>query len=279
MAASPDNYFPLWTRKQAKQELKLRRLVKNVSPKFQQIAYSLLTRSSGRPSTTFKDDDGLVAANQLGKQIWFPHPIPLINMSHIAVGYVEHLKRKYSLPGFVEVEAGDVVVDCGAFVGGFGLSAIEKASELHIFEPAPENMKATERNFADRKNVHLNPVGLYSADDTLSFKLSSSAVEHSFLTPDDGGVVSSVDVVVRRLDTYFEERGVKPDFLKVEAEGVEIEVIEGMGELRPAKIAIDVSPERDQESPAEHLASELSKIGYETQQRHFMLFARRLSDG
>ncbi len=214
-----------------------------------------------------------MGARQIGTTVWFSDPIPLINFSHIAVGYVEQLRRKYSLPGFVEVSSGDVVVDCGAFVGGFSLSAATCASEVHIFEPAPENMKAVARNFADFNNASLNPVGLDNFDGELNFQLSDSAVEHSFMTPDDGVVTSTLKVPVSRLDTYFAKHQNRPNFTKIEAAGVEIEVFEGLGELRPEKIAFDVSPERDQESPADYLTARLEELGYLTQRRYNVLFA------
>jgi len=63
------------------------------------------------------------------------------------------------------------------------------------------------------------------------------------------------------------------DFVKLEAEGVEIEVFEGLGELKPRKFAIDVSPERNGESPGPELTVRLEELGYNTHQRGHVLFA------
>ena len=39
----------------------------------------------------------------------------------------EMLKKKYTLPGFLEVHKGDTVVDVSAFVGGFPVAVASKA--------------------------------------------------------------------------------------------------------------------------------------------------------
>jgi len=101
-----------------------------------------------------------------------------------------------------------------------------------------------------------------------------SAVEHSFLDPDDGGLIETLNIPVQRLDTYFAAVGNQPDFVKIEAEGVEVEVLAGQGELRPSKIAIDASPERNAMSPNDEMTATLEGMGYTCQRRRYMLFAR-----
>lgn len=257
-------------------ENSIRKRCVNLPAKRIETIYSVFTAlMPSLVTTTFQQETNAVIVRQQGQDIAFPKPLPLIKYSHISFGYKEILKRKYSLPGFVEVTPGDVVVDCGAFVGGFSLSACEIASEVHIFEPSAENVAAIRRNFDGKRHVHVNSCGLFDAEKEVTINLSSSAVEHSLLEPDEGTLVSSEKISVRRLDSYFSEQTSQPDFVKIEAEGVEIEVFDGLGALRPAKIAIDVSPERNGESPAEILQQKLESIGYEHQRRLNMLFARR----
>ena len=55
---------------------------------------------------------------------------------------------------------------------------------------------------------------------------------------------------------------------------MELEVFDGLGGLRPAKFAIDVSPEREGESPAEAFRDRFECLGYEVQQRAHVMFAR-----
>jgi len=226
--------------------------------------------------TRFQVEDEYVLAHQCGRSIAFPQPLPLIKYAHLSCGYEEWLAHKYALPGFVEVEQGDLVVDCGAYVGGFSLSAVKKARAVHLFEPDLANFRCIARNCQGAANVRLNQAGLYDRDDDMLLNISASSVEHSFLAPDDGQVVRKQSVRVERLDTYCRRNGIDAlDFLKIEAEGVELEVFAGLGELGVRKLAIDVSPERDGESPAPEFAERLAARGYQIQQRGYVLFARR----
>lgn len=60
----------------------------------------------------------------------------------------------------------------------------------------------------------------------------------------------------------------------IEAEGVELEVFDGLGAILPRKFAIDVSPERNGESPADEFLERFARMGYATRQRGHALFAR-----
>jgi FkbM family methyltransferase len=202
----------------------------------------------------------MTIARQRGGEIAFPRPLPLVKLSHILFGYEEWLQRKYCLPGFVEVEPGDVVVDCGAYVGGFSLSAVRIARELHAFEPEPRNFACVLRNLARHPNVRANNAGLYCETKLASLNISASSVEHSLLRPDDGAPVAVMEIQVITLADYCRMHGVdRLDFVKIEAEGVELEVFAGLGTIRPRKFAIDVSPERDGQSPAEENSAPGSK--------------------
>jgi len=256
-------------------EKTIRKLCTHLKPQGIQKAYELLTLLPWFVRSRFEMKSDAVLVVQLGRVLFFPNPMPLIKYSHISFGYIEILKRKYSLPGFVEVERGDVVVDCGAFVGGFAMSSVNVAESVHLFEPSAENAVCIRENLINDAKVFINEFGLYNEDAEKKLNHSPSAVEHSILEPDDGIILATSTITVKRLDTYFNNLGVIPDFVKIEAEGVEIEVFEGLGLLRPKKIAIDASPERNGESPIDELETRLNKIGYECRRRGFMLFARK----
>lgn len=225
--------------------------------------------------TSLGASENMIVAKQLDREIYFPRPLPMVKYSHIIYGYEELLHRKYTLPGFVQVEPGDIVIDCGAYVGGFSLSAAKIASAVHVFEPDGENFACLKRNLSCHDNVHFNCAGLYSETRRMKLNVSASSVEHSLLEPDDGSIVRVQEIDVMRIDDYVRMENVdRIDFVKVEAEGVEVEVFEGLGELKARKLAIDVSPERNGLSPAEDFWNILRDLGYEIQQRRNVLFAR-----
>lgn len=210
-----------------------------------------------------------------GEQILsFPRPLPLIKFQHVSAGYENWLREKYALPGFVEVEPGDVIVDCGAYVGGFALGAARIAGQVHVFEPEARNFDCCRRNLSDFENITLVQRGLYKHAGTTQLNISSSSVEHSLLLPDDGDVIGTQKLQLESLGDYCAAQGIERlDFVKIEAEGVELEVFEGLKGLRPRKLAIDVSPERNGESPAETFREILMGLGYVVKQRGHVMFA------
>lgn len=256
----------------------MRRIVRHTSESAQTSIYSRFSKWFRRlADTDFEFEDQTLLAHQKGERIAFPRPLPTVNLQHICFGYEDWLRRKYSMPGFVEVLEGDVVIDCGGYVGGFALSASRLASKVYVFEPAPLNAGCARRNLEIRDNVTIVEAGLYFESGQMTLNLSSSAVEHSLLSPDKGATGLTQSIPVWSLNDFCKLNEVHAlDFVKIEAEGVELEVWEGLANLRPSRIAIDVSPERDGESPVEEFKARLSAAGYEHRQRNSMLFAKRI---
>lgn len=271
------DYFPSQPRDVRAFEARYRSVVKSCPDDARYALYSLMAEA--HPSLVeaeFQAAEDFMTIQQAGETLFFPRPIPLVIMSHIVFGYETWLKHKYSLPGFVQVEQGDVVIDCGAYVGGFSFSAAQVAKSVHVFEPERKNFRATQRNLAKFENVVVSHCGLYSHNQMAALNISESSVEHSLLSPDDGDAIGTETVKLERLDTYCAQSGLScPDFVKIEAEGVELEVFEGLGDLRPSKIAIDVSPERNGLSPAEAFKELLLERRYEVRRRGNVMFAKR----
>ena len=230
---------------------------------------------SGFVETSFQIEGPTILCRQIGQSLRFPNPIPWRVYVHILCGYPEWLRRKYTLPGLCEVLPGDVVVDCGAFVGGFALGAAATAAELHLFEPSPNNHACAQENLAQLAKATVHEAGLFDRTGRLAFNIAESAVESSFFSPDEGQVIETLETSVFRLDDLVREGRIPPpDFVKIEAEGAEIEVFEGLGDLAPRNIAIDVHAERDGVSPVDTLEELLRRRGYSTDVYHNVLFAR-----
>jgi FkbM family methyltransferase len=269
-------YFPNQPDSLLREERRIRAIAAELPEPERMELYSAL--SACVPSlveTRFRLEEDAALVDQLGKEIAFPRPVPLVKLALIVFGYVEWLRRKYSLPGFVEVQPGDIVVDCGAYVGGFSLSAARVAAEVHAFEPERQNARCARRNLAAMPNARVMECGLYDRSDQFTLNISSNSVEHSMLEPDDHVVIERRPISVVSLADYAQANGIdRLDFLKIEAEGVELEVFAGLGDIRPARLAIDVSPERNGKSPAGEFRLLLEPLGYEVQQRAQVMFAR-----
>lgn len=271
-----DPFFPNQPGPLLQQEARLRAIAALLPEPERLALYSLFSECvASFAATTFLIEDDRVIACQKGSEIAFPRPVPMVKLALITFGYEIWLQRKYCLPGFVEVLPGDVVVDCGAYVGGFSLSAAKIAAELHAFEPARKNAHCAMRNLAGLDHVHVLECGLYDRSDEMILNISTNNVEHSLLQPDDNIIVETRRIPVVTLADYARANGIERfDFVKIEAEGVELEVFAGLEDMRPHRLAIDVSPERNGQSPAAEFRSRLEPLGYEVRQRGQVMFAR-----
>lgn len=271
-----DLFFPNQSTRLLEQERRCRKIAELLHEPERYELYSILSSCvESFTATDFLIESDMVVASQRGLEIAFPRPVPMVKLAILAFGYEEWLARKYTLPGFVEVEAGDVVVDCGAYVGGFSLGAAHRAARLFAFEPDSANAACARRNLAAAGNAEVIEAGLYDRSDEMVLNRSANSVEHSLLRPDDGSIVEQRRIPVVALADFARSRGIQGyDFVKIEAEGVELEVFDGLDEMRPRKLAIDVSPERDGQSPAAEFRARLEPMGYEVQQRNQVMFAR-----
>lgn len=273
-------FFPNQTELALQQESRLRSVAASLLELDRYELYSIVsTCVSSFSNTVFQVDNDVVLILQNGQEIAFPRPIPMVKLSHIIFGYEEWLHHKYCLPGFVEVQTGDVVVDCGSYVGGFSISAGKVAAEVHAFEPEKANASCATRNLSPCSSAKVSECGLYNRSGEMILNVSSNSVEHSLLQPDDNIVVERRQVPILALADYARSNGIERfDFVKIEAEGVELEVFEGLGVMRPRQLAIDVSPEREGLSPAEDFRTLLTPLGYEIRQRGHVMFARLIEE-
>lgn len=189
-----------------------------------------------------------------------------------AVGPARWLGAKYTLPGFVEVEPGDVVVDCGAFVGGFTTAARGAGATVVAVEPSRSNRRCLEGNVHD-SDVVVQPVGLGSPSGRAWFQESSTAVDSTFGLMDEGHAVDRYEVEVLTVDDLCRRTGLTPSFLKVEAEGMELQVLQGLGETRPAKVAVDGSREGGS-NDRRLIDAYLRKRGYTVRRDINMIYGR-----
>ena len=131
---------------------------------------------------------------------------------------------------------GDIVYDVGANVGYNSLvflSCIGSRGSLHSFEPSRRAFSFLRRNLLETDPVVLvnKAVGARSGEvefsDYASFNLSSVAGFGSVVAK-RVEPVARYEVEVVCLDDYAREDQKSPDFVKIDVEGYESEVLEGM---------------------------------------------------
>jgi len=126
-------------------------------------------------------------------------------------------------------QEGDVVIDVGAHVGVFAAKALKRgAAKVIVVEPDPLNVECLRRNFTkeiDSGRVAIVSDAAWNKTETLTFHLGKSSAWNSLR---GGESEESIDVRARPLDDIVNELGLdRVDYIKVDVEGVEAEVLEG----------------------------------------------------
>lgn len=156
----------------------------------------------------------------------------------------EFIFRSYCLHN-IYFKPSDVVFDCGANSGDLYLRLQEfiDADKYFAFEPNPEDFNVLKLNVAGAKNVFNLALG--NRDSELGFFVASVDGDSSLIEPKNW--IEKIIVRVARLDSFMSERNiVSIKLLKLEAEGYEPEILEGLGSMirKVEYIAVDGGYER-----------------------------------
>ncbi|HEV3202514.1 MAG TPA: FkbM family methyltransferase [Bryobacteraceae bacterium] len=154
--------------------------------------------------------------------------------------------------GEYAVKPGDTVLDCGANVGVWTRTALDRGARLVVaFEPAPENIESYRRNFKKEiaeGRVVLVPKGVWDKDDILLLKRDPhNSAADSFIMLADGtpGVQAPLTTIDKAVAELKLER---VDYIKMDIEGAETRALVGSTEtiakFHPhLSIAMEHSPE------------------------------------
>jgi FkbM family methyltransferase len=134
-----------------------------------------------------------------------------------------------------------VWIDVGAHEGEttFPFAASDPSLLVYAFEP---NLRAASRIMGRLPNYVMLPIAIAARDGSAELQLNAYEQSSSLLPPDHEGVkawiteqhfevVGSTTVPTMRLDTFLNGAGIaKVDFLKVDAQGLDLEVVKSAGE-------------------------------------------------
>jgi FkbM family methyltransferase len=137
------------------------------------------------------------------------------------------------------VRPGDTVWDVGANVGVYAAQFVERgAASVVCFEPAPAAVAALRSRFpANSKSanpVRIMPIALADRRGTATFSADGSSPNNQIGVSD--GTKPTVDVQVHSADEALNEFALPtPNVIKIDVEGYELEVIEGMSRVLSSK--------------------------------------------
>lgn len=142
------------------------------------------------------------------------------------------------------VKGNSIVFDIGANVGVWTvlLSRTCPSAKVHSFEPAPNTFDLLARNISINKcsNATVNNIAASDNDGVVEFEVPKGVSIYGRVRPeqhgvDDGGRFAHSDmyqVKCARLSDYCEKHKIEQiDFMKIDVEGFELQVLRGMEEL------------------------------------------------
>ncbi len=152
------------------------------------------------------------------------------------------------------LKPGMTFLDIGAHFGYFSLlcsTIVGNDGQVHSFEPTPSSYEMLQSNTSGKRNIYINNIAVFSNRKKLLFKdygvrfsAFNSACEARLKKATLRGLkVKTHEIETISLDEYIEDRGIEPDFIKIDAENAEYEILQGMekilNKIRPS-ISIEV---------------------------------------
>jgi FkbM family methyltransferase len=159
-------------------------------------------------------------------RLWIPAPGSAV-IKNLEWEQVD--QQIYNHPS-AHVSRGDIVIDCGAHIGGFTRVALAAGARLVVsIEPEKLNTTAFRRNFAEelkKGSVILVEKGVWDKTGILPLHLSKTGDSHSVAIPQNSGKdetieLTTIDVLAGTLKLP------RIDFIKMDIEGAELNALRG----------------------------------------------------
>lgn len=184
---------------------------------------------------------------------------------------------KLNVYEFNKIEKNDVVIDVGAHVGIFTLKAARRARLVIAVEPYPPNFKLLLVNIKMNRLENVIPVNvaLGSYNGEAEFRVAIRSGHHTisnnrknYLQKTNLISNKKLKVKLRTVDSLIEETGIKKvSFIKIDAEGVELDVLKGANNtlLNNTRMKVAIA--------TYHLPGETEKINDFLKSKGFKIFA------
>ncbi len=154
-----------------------------------------------------------------------------------------------------EIKPGMTVFDIGANIGYLTFLAARMCGDdglVIAFEPGNQSFEIMKKSLALNKYKNVEIINKAVADKSKIGKLFISpygSVINKIVDEDDE--CNSVDIEITSLDDFINMRKIKPDFIKIDVQGAEYLVLDGMKNLleknHPLKMVIEFSPRKQQD--------------------------------
>jgi FkbM family methyltransferase len=129
------------------------------------------------------------------------------------------------------IQKNDVIADIGANIGMTALLFSDLAKSVYAFEPSPSTFQILQNNLNLNSitNVQAINIGLGLKSENLTITFAKNNRSGGFVSekirPDDGHI--SENISIETLDNFFLNQSVVPNFIKIDVEGFEQNVVKG----------------------------------------------------
>ncbi len=172
---------------------------------------------------------------------------------------------EYGHYDFLKINEDDVVVDVGAHIGVFTLRVARHVVDGKIIgiEPYPSSFKLLKKNVGHNKYKNVITINKAISDKIGKAKLylSPTIIAHSTVFFRS---LNSIEVETTTLDKLLKDLDLKPDFIKIDAEGAELNVLSGANKTLKQNPAIAIAAYHTPLQPHE-ITRFLLKRGFEVQ--------------
>ncbi len=162
------------------------------------------------------------------------------------------------------VGAGDTVIDIGANVGDFAITAAEAGATVFAFDGDPQVFDCLRANTAGHGAIHADCAILWKEAGELTFYSAPDRADSSVFLP-PGEAVTAFTAQATTLDALARKHAIgSVALLKMDAEGAEPEVLQGGQDVlaRTRHVAIDTGPERNGQETGAACAAILQDLGF-----------------
>lgn len=164
---------------------------------------------------------------------------------HKGYWYHQREREKNSMLLFKKlINNGDTVIEVGGHIGYISLyfsNLVGEEGMLYVFEPGINNLPYLKNNVKEKHNIVVIEKGVGSCNARMPFYIENlTGQNNSFIKNFKGFIrnkknsfvknvsVKEVNVDVVRLDNFIIHNKISPNFIKIDVEGFEFEVIRGM---------------------------------------------------
>jgi FkbM family methyltransferase len=167
---------------------------------------------------------------------------------------------------------GDLFVDIGAHFGFYTLlvGTSYENNKIIAFEPVPENYEILKKNteLNNLKNVDVYNLAVSNKNDTRKFNVAEHSCSSGFDHNPVSKTIKTIDVEAVAIDSFLNNCDV-PIVMKIDTEGHEIDVIEGMKDIlknnKDVKLFIEFNPKclKSAGYEPEDLLKKINMLGFD----------------